>query len=35
MARGGVFVTSAETAIFDLLHQAGTAEFKRVSPFVK
>lgn len=35
MRQGGVFVTSTETAIFDLLHQAGTAEFKRVSAFVK
>lgn len=31
----GVVVTSAETVIFDLLHEAGTPEFKRVSPFVK
>ena len=31
----GVVVTSAETSIFDLLHEAGTAEFKRVSPLVK
>lgn len=31
----GVVVTSAETSIFDLLREAGTPEFKRVSPFVK
>ena len=31
----GAIVTTAETAIFDLLHQAGTPEFKRVSPLVK
>lgn len=31
----GVVVTSAESSIFDLLHQAGTAEFKKVSAFVK
>jgi nicotinamidase-related amidase len=31
----GAVVTSAETAIFDLLHTAGTAEFKRVAPLVK
>jgi nicotinamidase-related amidase len=31
----GVVVTSAETSIFDLLHEAGTAEFKKVSPFVR
>jgi nicotinamidase-related amidase len=35
MRDGGIFVTSAETAIFDLLHQAGTPEFKRVSAWVK
>jgi nicotinamidase-related amidase len=35
MRDGGAIVTSAETAIFDLLHQAGTPEFKRVSAFVK
>jgi hypothetical protein len=31
----GVVVTSVETSIFDLLHQAGTPEFKKVSAFVK
>ena len=31
----GAIVTTAETAIFDLLHQAGTPEFKAVSPLVK
>jgi len=35
MRGDGAVITSAETAIFDLLHEAGTAEFKRVSPFVK
>jgi nicotinamidase-related amidase len=33
--QAGAIVTTAETAIFDLLHQAGTAEFKKVSPLVK
>ncbi len=31
----GAVITTAETAIFDLLHQAGTAEFKKVAPYVK
>ncbi len=31
----GAVVTSAETAIFDLLHACGTPEFKRVSPLVR
>jgi nicotinamidase-related amidase len=31
----GAVITTAETAIFDLLHQAGTAEFKKVAPLVK
>jgi nicotinamidase-related amidase len=31
----GAIITTAETAIFDLLHQAGTPEFKKVSPLVK
>ncbi len=31
----GAIVTTAETAIFDLLHEAGTPEFKKVSPLVK
>jgi nicotinamidase-related amidase len=31
----GVVVTSVETAIFDLLHVAGTPEFKKVSAYVK
>ena len=33
--QAGAVVTTAETAIFDLLHQAGTPEFKAVSPLVK
>jgi nicotinamidase-related amidase len=33
--QAGAVVTTAETAIFDLLHQAATAEFKKVSPLVK
>jgi nicotinamidase-related amidase len=35
LAAMGAHVTSAETCIFDLLHAAGTAEFKRVSPLVR
>jgi nicotinamidase-related amidase len=31
----GATITTAETAIFDLLHEAGTPEFKRVAPLVK
>lgn len=31
----GAVITTAETAIFDLLHLAGTAEFKKVAPLVK
>lgn len=31
----GAVITTAETAIFDLLHQAGTPEFKAVAPWVK
>ncbi len=31
----GAVITNAETAIFDLLHVAGTAEFKKVSALVK
>ena len=31
----GAVITSAETSIFDLLHTAGTPEFKAVSQFVK
>jgi len=31
----GAVVTSAETAIFDLLHVCGTPEFKRVSALVR
>jgi nicotinamidase-related amidase len=31
----GALVTTAETAIFDLLHQAATPEFKKVSPLVR
>jgi len=33
--QAGAVVTTAETAIFDLLHQAATPEFKAVSPWVK
>lgn len=31
----GAIVTTAETAIFDLLHVAGTPDFKKVSPLVR
>ncbi len=31
----GAIVTTAETAIFDLLHQAATPEFRKVAPLVK
>ncbi len=31
----GAVITTAETAIFDLLHQAATPEFKAVAPWVK
>jgi nicotinamidase-related amidase len=31
----GAVITTAETAIFDLLHLAGTPEFKKVAPLVK
>jgi nicotinamidase-related amidase len=31
----GAIVTTAETAIFDLLHRAATEEFKKVSPLVR
>ena len=31
----GAIITTAETAIFDLLHQAATPEFKKVAPLVK
>lgn len=31
----GAVITSAEASIFDLLHEAGTPEFKAVSQFVK
>jgi nicotinamidase-related amidase len=31
----GATVTTAETAMFDLLHQCGTPEFKKVSALVK
>jgi len=31
----GAVITNAETVIFDLLHVAGTDEFKRVAPLVK
>jgi nicotinamidase-related amidase len=35
LRQGGVLVTSVETSIFDLLHVAGTPEFKKVSAYVK
>ncbi len=31
----GAMITTAETAIFDLLHQAATPEFKKIAPLVK
>ena len=31
----GAVITTAETAIFDLLHEAATPEFKKVSPLVR
>jgi nicotinamidase-related amidase len=31
----GAIVTTAETAIFDLLHEAATPEFRKVAPLVK
>ncbi len=31
----GAVITNAETVIFDLLHVAGTDEFRRVAPLVK
>jgi nicotinamidase-related amidase len=33
--QAGAVITLAETAIFDLLHQAATPEFKAVAPWVK
>ena len=33
--RAGALVTTAESVIFDLLHQAGTPEFKKVSQLVR
>jgi hypothetical protein len=33
--QAGAVITNAETAIFDLLHLAGTPEFKTVSALVK
>jgi nicotinamidase-related amidase len=35
MREMGAVITSAESSIFDLLHVAGTPEFKRVSALVK
>ncbi len=35
MARAGAVVTSAETAVFQLLGRAGTPEFKALAPLVK
>jgi nicotinamidase-related amidase len=35
LGKMGAVITSAETSIFDLLHQAGTAEFRKVSAYVK
>jgi nicotinamidase-related amidase len=31
----GATVTTAETAIFDLLHEAATAEFRKIAPLVR
>jgi hypothetical protein len=33
--QAGATITNAETVIFDLLHVAGTPEFKKVSALVK
>ena len=33
--QAGAVITNAETVIFDLLHVAGTPEFKKVSALVK
>jgi len=33
--QAGAVITNAETVIFDLLHLAGTPEFKKVAPLVK
>jgi nicotinamidase-related amidase len=35
MRDAGAVITTAETVIFDLLHEAGTAEFRKVAPLVK
>jgi nicotinamidase-related amidase len=35
MERGGAVVTSVETALFELLRQAGTPEFKEIQKLVK
>jgi nicotinamidase-related amidase len=35
LREGGALVTSVETSIFDLLHVAGTPEFKSVSAYLK
>jgi nicotinamidase-related amidase len=33
--RAGAFVTATETVAFDLLEQAGTAEFKTISKLIR
>lgn len=35
MERAGAFVTSTEAVLFDLLHKAGSDEFREISPLVK
>jgi len=34
-SKAGAIVTTAETAIFDLLHECGTPAFKKVAPLVR
>ena len=35
MARAGADITSVETALFELLREAGTPQFKQIAPLVK
>lgn len=35
MERAGAYITSTETMLFDLLHKAGTPEFRELQPLVK